>query len=271
LTAEKFIPHPFTGGGGERLYRTGDLARFRADGELEYLGRTDHQVKVRGYRIELGEIEAVIRQRPEISEVVVLAREDVIGDKRIVAYLVSPAPEQLSMSDIRRFLRDKLPEYMVPSALVTLKTLPLTPNGKVDRAALPAPGLGRAGIEEVYLAPRTPLEEVIAAIWAETIGVERVGVHDNFFELGGHSLLATQVVSRLRDEFEVELPVRLMFEGMSVEEMAEAVVGREAEAGRSEKIARAMIAVDEMGEGEFLEMLQQKRESSESKRLDNEA
>jgi amino acid adenylation domain-containing protein len=271
LTAEKFIPNPFAASGGERLYRTGDLARFRADGEIEYLGRTDHQVKVRGYRIELGEIEAVIRQHPEISEVVVLAREDVIGDKRIVAYLVSPAPEQLSMSDIRRFLRDKLPEYMVPSSLVTLKTLPLTPNGKVDRAALPAPGLGRAGIEEVYLAPRTPLEEVVAAIWAETIGIERVGVRDNFFELGGHSLLATQVISRIRDEFEVELPVRLMFEGMSVEEMAEAIVSREAEAGQSEKIARAMKAVDEMGEGEFLEMLQQKRESNESKRLDSEA
>jgi acyl carrier protein len=271
LTAEKFIPHPFATSGGERLYRTGDLARFRADGEIEYLGRTDYQVKVRGYRIELGEIEAVIRQHPEISEVVVLAREDVIGDKRLVAYLVSLTPEQLSLSDIRRFLRDKLPEYMVPSSLVTLKTLPLTPNGKVDRAALPAPGLSRAGIEEVYLAPRTPLEEVIAAIWAETIGIERVGIHDNFFELGGHSLLATQVISRIRDEFEVELPVRLMFEGMSVEETAEAIVSREAEAGQSEKIARAMKAVDEMGEGEFLEMLQQKRESNESKRLASEA
>ena len=271
LTAEKFIPNPFAASGGERLYRTGDLARFRADGEIEYLGRTDYQVKVRGYRIELGEIEAVIRQHPEISEVVVLAREDVIGDKRLVAYLVSLTPEQLSLSDIRRFLRDKLPEYMVPSSLVTLKTLPLTPNGKVDRAALPAPGLSRAGIEEVYLAPRTPLEEVIAAIWAETIGIERVGIHDNFFELGGHSLLATQVISRIREEFEVELPVRLMFEGMSVEETAEAIVSREAEAGQSEKIARAIKAVDEMGEGEFLEMLQQKRESNESKRLASEA
>jgi amino acid adenylation domain-containing protein len=265
LTAEKFIPHPYAASGGARLYRTGDLARLRADGEIEYLGRTDHQVKVRGYRIELGEIEAVIRQHPEISEVVVLAREDVVGDKRIVAYLVTHAPEQISLSDIRRFLRDKLPEYMVPSSLVTLKTLPLTPNGKVDRDALPAPGLGRAGIEEVYLAPRTALEEVIAAIWAETIGIERVGVHDNFFELGGHSLLATQVISRIRDEFEVELPVRLLFEGMTVEEMALAMVSREAVAGQSEKIARAMKAVEEMGEGEFLEMLQQKRESNESK------
>lgn len=266
MTAERFIPHPWSQTGGERLYRTGDIARYRDDGEIEYLGRADHQIKVRGYRIELGEIEAVLRQHPQVSEVVVLAREDVLGDKRIVAYLVSPEVEDLSMIDIRRFLREKLPEYMVPASLVSLRSMPLTPNGKVDRDALPAPGLGRVGMEEAYVAPRTVLEEAVARIWAQTIGIERLGVHDNFFELGGHSLLATQVISRVRDEFEVELPVRMMFEGMTVEEMAAGIVSREAEPGQSEKIARTMKAVEEMSEGEFVQMLELKRELNENQR-----
>jgi amino acid adenylation domain-containing protein len=266
MTAERFIPHPFSESGGERVYRTGDMARYREDGEIEYLGRMDHQVKVRGFRVELGEIEAVLRQHPKISEVVVMVREEVLGDRRIVAYLVSPEAKDLSISDIRRFLRDKLPEYMMPSSLVSLRSLPLTPNGKVDREALPAPGFGRAGMEEEYVAPRTVLEEAVARIWAETIGIELLGVHDNFFELGGHSLLATQVISRVREEFEVELPVRIMFEGMTVAEMAAVILSREVDPGQSEKIARTMNAVEEMTEVEFVQMLELKRESNDNQR-----
>jgi amino acid adenylation domain-containing protein len=266
MTAERFIPHPFSEHGGERVYRTGDMARYRADGEIEYLGRVDHQVKLRGFRVELGEIEAVLRQHPKIGEVVVMVREEVLGDKRIVAYVVSPEIEELSISDIRRFLRDKLPEHMMPASLVSLSSLPLTPNGKVDREALPAPGLGRAGMEEEYVAPRTVLEEAVARIWAETIGIELLGVHDNFFELGGHSLLATQVISRVRDEFEVELPVRIMFEGMTVAEMAAVILSRELEPGQSEKIARMMNTVEGMTDGEFVQLLELKRESNENQR-----
>ena len=267
ITAERFIPNPFSETGGERIYRTGDMARYRDDGEIEYLGRVDHQVKVRGFRVELGEIEAVLRQHPKVNEVVVMAREEVVGDRRIVAYLVSSEPEELSLNDVRRFMRDKLPEYMMPSSLVPLSALPLTPNGKVDREALPAPGLGRAGMEEAYVAPRTVLEEAVARIWAETIGLELVGVHDNFFELGGHSLLATQVISRIREEFEVELPVRMIFDGMTVAEMATAILSLEMHPGQSEKIAQTMKAVEEMSEGEFVQMLELKRESNDIQRL----
>jgi acyl carrier protein len=156
---------------------------------------------------------------------------------------------------------------MVPASFVTLRSLPLTPNGKVDREALPAPGLGRAGMEEAYVAPRTVLEEAIARIWAETIGIDMLGVHDNFFELGGHSLLATQVISRIREEFEVELPVRMMFEGMTVAEMSAAILNLEAIPGQSEKIAQTMKAVEEMSEGEFVQMLELKRESNDIQRL----
>jgi len=267
ITAERFIPHPFSEKAGERIYRTGDMARYRDNGEIEYLGRVDHQVKVRGFRVELGEIEAVLRQHPQINEVVVMTREEVLGDRRIVAYIVSPEGADVSVNDIRRFLSVKLPEYMMPSSFVTLSALPLTPNGKVDREALPAPGLGRAGMEEAYVAPRTVLEEAVARIWAETIGIELLGVHDNFFELGGHSLLATQVISRIREEFEVELPVRMMFEGMTVAEMAAAIVSREMHPGQSEKIAQTMKAVEEMSEGEFVQMLELKRESHDIQRL----
>jgi acyl carrier protein len=267
ITAERFIPHPFSESSGERIYRTGDMARYRDDGEIEFLGRLNHQVKVRGFRVELGEIEAVLRQHPKINEAVVMVREEVLGDRRIVAYLVSPEGEDLSLNDIRRFLGDKLPEYMMPSSLVALSSLPLTPHGKVDREALPAPGLGRAGMEEAYVAPRTVLEEAVAVIWAETIGIELLGVHDNFFELGGHSLLATQVISRIREEFEVELPVRMMFEGMTVAEMAAAILSLEMHPGQSEKIAQTMKAVEEMTEGEFVQMLELKRESNENQRL----
>ncbi|MBW8879249.1 MAG: amino acid adenylation domain-containing protein, partial [Acidobacteria bacterium] len=211
LTAEKFIPDPFSGEPGSRLYRTGDLGRWLPGGELEYLGRIDHQVKLRGFRIELGEIESQLRSQGVVKEAVVVAREDRPGDKRLVAYVVGR--EDLATERLREYLASKLPEYMVPSAFVVLDWLPLTPSGKVDRRALPAPELGERG---EYVAPRTEVESRLCEIWEELLGVERVGIEDNFFDLGGHSLLATQVVSRVRAEVGVEVPLRTVFEHPTV-------------------------------------------------------
>ena len=222
LTASQFIPSPFDAE-GERLYRTGDLAHYLADGNIEFLGRADHQVKIRGFRIELGEIEATLSRHPAVAKSVILAREDTPGDRRLVAYVVLGQGENLTIDEMRDFLRDKLPVYMVPSFFVLLETLPLTPNGKVDRQALPAPGRARAVREETFVAPRTPLEEMLAGIWAEVLGLESVGVRDNFFELGGHSLLATQVISRVRDAFQIELPLRALFEAPTIADLAERI------------------------------------------------
>ncbi|HEU4559698.1 MAG TPA: amino acid adenylation domain-containing protein, partial [Longimicrobium sp.] len=214
LTAERFVPDAFSAQPGARLYRTGDRARWSAEGVLEYLGRLDQQVKVRGFRIEPGEIEAVLRRHPAVVECAVVARTAGAGDTRLVAYVVgAPGADAL-----RAHVGRSLPEYMVPSAFVFLDALPLTPNGKLDRKALPAPELASA--EEKYVAPRTPVEEVLAEIWAEVLRLERVGVTESFFELGGHSLLATRVVSRVREVFGVELPLRALFEGPTVAELA---------------------------------------------------
>jgi len=214
LTAERFVPDPFSGEAGARLYRTGDRARWRADGTLEYLGRLDAQVKVRGFRIELGEVETALRRSPGVTDCVVLAREDAPGEKRLVAYVVGGA----DVEALRAHLRQSLPEYMVPGAFVSLDQLPLTPNGKVDRKALPAPD--HAPVEGEYVAPRTPVEEVLAGIWAEVLRIERVGVRESFFELGGHSLMGIRVVSRIRVVLGVELPLRVLFEGPTVAELA---------------------------------------------------
>ncbi|HEX2189470.1 MAG TPA: amino acid adenylation domain-containing protein, partial [Longimicrobiaceae bacterium] len=214
LSAERFVPDPFSAQGGARLYRTGDRARWRVDGAIEYLGRLDFQVKVRGFRIELGEIEAALRPAPGVTDCAVVAREDETGDRRLVAYIVGEAEAEALRAHVRR----SLPEYMVPSAFVFLDALPLSPNGKLDRRSLPAPELSSA--EERYVAPRTPVEEVLAGIWAEVLRLERVGATDDFFTLGGHSLLATRVVSRVRELFGVELPIRAVFEHSSLGALA---------------------------------------------------
>ncbi|WP_169218415.1 non-ribosomal peptide synthetase [Brasilonema sp. UFV-L1] len=226
LTTEKFIPNPFENSKFKiqnskwnRLYKTGDLARYLPDGNIEYLGRIDNQVKIRGFRIELGEIEAVLSQHPSVHSVVVTARVDTPGDQRLVAYIVPQLPTAPTISELRQFLKVKLPEYMVPSAIVILEALPVTPNGKVDRRALPAPELHRELLDK-YVAPRTPIEEMLTHIWAGVLRVKQVGIHDNFFELGGHSLLATQLISRIRTCLKVELPLRSVFAAVTVAQLA---------------------------------------------------
>ncbi|HEX5870931.1 MAG TPA: condensation domain-containing protein, partial [Longimicrobium sp.] len=239
LTAEKFVADPFAPGAW--LYRTGDRVRWRESAEvrkwngdeaceasdgstlalshsrtfaLEFLGRVDTQVKIRGFRVEPGEVEAVLRAWPGVREAAVVVREDVPGDKRLVAYVAG----EVAADEVREHLRGRLPEHMVPAAIVRMDTLPLTANGKLDRKALPAPELASAG--EKYVAPRTPVEEVLAGIWAEVLRLARVGVEEGFFDLGGHSLLAARVVSRVREVFGVELPLRALFEGPTVAQMA---------------------------------------------------
>ena len=229
LTAERFVPDPF-GGAGERLYRTGDLARYRPDGNIDYLGRVDHQVKIRGHRIEPGEVEAALSRIPGVREAVVLAREDSPGDKRLVAYVAGSNGAEPAAAALRAALQRELPDYMVPAAFVVLDALPLTSNGKVDRKALPAPDIG-AQVAPQYVAPRTPAEETLCRIWAEVLGIERAGIEDNFFELGGHSLLAIQVIARIRRDFEREPPLRALFASPTVAEFAKAMDVAGAEAG----------------------------------------
>jgi amino acid adenylation domain-containing protein len=222
LTAERFVPDPFGPSAGAevggRLYRTGDRVRWRPNGTLEYLGRMDHQLKLRGFRIEPGEIEVVLGQHPAVQTAVVSPREDASGEVRLVAYVVPERP--VDANELRRFLGQRLPEYMVPTAIVPLESLPLLPNGKLDRAALPPPDQSRSDLDENYNAPHTAVERMLADAWTEVLGVHRVGVHDNFFELGGHSLLATRVMARVQAAAGVELPVRVLFEEPTVEGMA---------------------------------------------------
>ncbi len=236
LTAERFVPNPY-GPSGSRMYRTGDLARWLSDGSLEYLGRIDQQVKIRGFRIELGEIEAVLAAQAGVREAVVLAREDVPGDKRLVAYVVPQAGITIEAGGLRTQLQSLLPEYMVPGHFVVLEALPLTPNGKLDRRSLPAPDL--RGSEAGYIVPATPTEAAVASIWAEVLRLERVGVQDNFFALGGHSLLATQVLAKLRAALRVELPLRALFEAPTVAQLALRVnSARQAVGGEIEPVPR---------------------------------
>ncbi|HEX8337964.1 MAG TPA: non-ribosomal peptide synthetase, partial [Pyrinomonadaceae bacterium] len=215
LTAERFIPDPHGVEAGARLYRTGDLGRYLADGQVEYVGRADSQVKVRGYRIELGEVEAALSAHASVGECVVAVRGEEDG-KRLVAYVVARAGQAVGAAELREQLAQRLPAYMVPSAYVFLDELPLTRNGKVDRRALPSPEANREQSSQSYEAPRNAVEEQLVAIWQEVLGLERIGIRDNFFELGGHSLLATQVFSRVRAVFEVELPFSLIFEAPTV-------------------------------------------------------
>jgi amino acid adenylation domain-containing protein len=218
LTAEKFITHSFTGEPARRLYKMGDLARYRPDGVIEFLGRVDHQVKLRGFRIELGEIEAVLRQHPAVQDIVVILREDTPNDKRLIAYIVPRQEQQSTERELRRFLQEKLPDYMVPSAFVILKTLPLTPNGKVDRSALPVPTLALTK-ERQFVAPQGPLAIQITKIWEQALGIQPISITDNFFELGGNSLLAARVVTQISKVLGKELPLATFFQAPTIEQL----------------------------------------------------
>jgi amino acid adenylation domain-containing protein len=265
LTAERFITHPELG----RLYRTGDVGCWLADGALEYLGRTDHQVKLRGCRIELGEVEAALAQHPGVREAVAAAREDAPGDQRLVAYLVPGAAAGVSAEELRAFLRGKLPEQAVPSAFVVLDSLPLSPNGKVDRKALPAPERARPELEEAYVAPQGPVEEEVARVWAEVLGVERVGAQDNFFVLGGHSLLATQVLSHLRQAFPVNIPLHRLFEEPTVANLARAITEGQGKSSRGRlgdvvEEEQLLSQLDELSDEEIDSLLSQEPVEEES-------
>ncbi|MEO0800992.1 MAG: amino acid adenylation domain-containing protein [Cyanobacteria bacterium J06642_2] len=219
-TAAKFIPNPFSDSPGDRLYKTGDLARYLPDGCIEYLGRIDNQIKLRGYRIELGEIEAVLAQAPTLKAVIASVHTNADGDRRLVAYVIPTEPDAVSVSDLKQFLQERLPDYMVPSAFVIQETFPLTPSGKVDRRALPPPSSDRPELETSYTAPRTPTEELLASLWSEVLDVERVGVRDNFFDLGGHSLLAIRLASRTQTAIGRPLPLLKLFEFPTIAELA---------------------------------------------------
>jgi acyl-coenzyme A synthetase/AMP-(fatty) acid ligase/acyl carrier protein len=225
LSAERFLPHPFSDTPGARVYATGDRVRYRPDGNLEFLGRVDDQVKIRGVRIELQEIEAVLGRHPAVRQAAVVVREDVRGDRRLVAYYVGIDHLAVTADDLRTLLRDYLPETMVPSAFVRLDALPLRSNGKIDRQMLPAPSGRRPDLSEAFVSPRTDVEKAIAQIWSEVLQINPIGIQDDFFDLGGHSLLATQVMSRMNDAFGQKLPLRCLFESTTIAALATAVNG----------------------------------------------
>ncbi len=247
LTAQQFIPNPFSQQPGTRLYKTGDLARYLPDGNIEFIGRTDHQVKVRGFRIELGEIEVTLGQYDGVAEAVVVARQDETGagsSQHLIAYVVPDQESVISPGELRRFVREKLPDYMVPSAFVSLEKLPLTPNGKIDRAALPPPDQSRPEQETGFVAPRNATEETLTDIFAAVLRLDQVGIYDNFFELGGHSLLATQVVSRIRGSFQLEVPLQALFETPTVAGLAETIVQQEIEQTDQELLTQLLDELD---------------------------
>jgi amino acid adenylation domain-containing protein len=221
LTADKFIPHPFSYVKGARLYRTGDLARCLPDGNIEFMGRQDHQVKIRGFRIELGEIEFVLQQHSDVKEAVVLMREDEPGDKRLVGYVIGEIDGSPKMEDLWRYLRQKLPDYMVPGTFLFLRSFPLNAQGKVDRHALPAPDQSRPELKQSYEPPRNPTEATVARIWCEVLKLEKVGVNDSFFQLGGDSLLATQAISRVRRDLQTDVSLCAMLGNPTVAQLSD--------------------------------------------------
>jgi amino acid adenylation domain-containing protein len=222
LTAERFLPDPFIAEPGARLYRSGDLARYLPNGTLEFLGRADHQIKLRGFRIEPGEVEAVLAQHSDVREALVMAREDIPEQKRLVAYVVPHHAQTALHEELRSFAQERLPEYMVPSLFVMLERFPLTPNGKIDRGALPVPTT-RSGLAESFVAPRTSIEQLLAQMWSELLQIDQISVYDNLFALGVHSLLMAQVVSRIRMVFHVELSISVLLKRPSIAEIAEII------------------------------------------------
>jgi acyl-CoA synthetase (AMP-forming)/AMP-acid ligase II/acyl carrier protein len=259
LTAESFIPDPFSSDAGARLYRTRDRGRYLADGTIEFLGRYDHQVKVRGFRIELGEIDAALREHPGLSEAVTLIRTGGDDEKYIAAYTVAARQPAPTAGELRAWLKERLPEYMVPSAWVHLEHLPLTASGKLDRASLPGPERGRPELDSLFVAPRTAIEEMLAQIFAEILSLERAGIDDNFFELGGHSLLTTRVVTRIRKVFSADLPLRRFFERPTVREIAEFLTANETRPGQTEEAMALLRKIESLSVDDLEELLKRKR------------
>ena len=255
LTAEKFVPHPFSSEPGARLYRTGDLVRYLSDGNIEFLKRMDHQVKVRGFRVELGEIEAALNQYWAISESVVVDNDDLPGGTRLIGYIVPEEGIEPTSAELYAFLKEKIPSYMIPSIFVTLKEIPLTPNGKVNRAELPVPQLSEDGTSANFVAPRNPLEETLAEIWRETLGVAQVGVESNFFDLGGHSLLATRVVTQIRERYGVELPLRVLFESPTIAGLAQHLDAVQVKETQLSRILSMLENVENISEEEVTALL----------------
>lgn len=251
LTAEKFIPNPFSTKSGTRLYKSGDQARYLSNGNLEYIGRIDEQVKIRGFRIELGEIESALNCHSTIQQSVVMVREDSPGDKRLVAYFVPHNPSApSSSSELRHFLLKRLPQYMVPSNYILLTAFPLTVNGKVDRRKLPEPKSLDLKLEETFVAPRSALEETLVSIWTEILGLEQISINSNFFELGGHSLLATQLISRLRKAFHIELSLHVLFENPTVASLAMAIVQIQVEQISAENMNEIWAELEQISDDE---------------------
>jgi amino acid adenylation domain-containing protein len=249
FTAERFIPNPFNGEAGGRLYRSGDLARFSQDGRIEFIGRADQQVKIRGFRIELEEIESNLRQHPAVKESVVIAQEEMLGEKRLIAYLVAESDSMPTTQELRSFLKSKLPDFMVPTVFVLLDELPLTANGKIDRRALPAPEQGLARLEGEYEEPRNDTETALVEVWKQVLRVEQIGIRDDFFEVGGYSLLVTQVISRIRDIYRIEVPLFRFFQDPTIAGLAEAVLEIRAE---SDEEIKAIERIERGSEEELL-------------------
>jgi len=254
-TAERFIPDKFSRRTGSRLYASGDLARYLPDGKIEFLGRADQQVKLRGHRIELGEIEAALDAHPAVLQSAVVLQEDTRGEKRLIAYAVFEPGSSLTVSLMREFLKDRLPDYLIPPALIPLDVMPLTPNGKIDRKGLPAVEQINGQRERIPEPPRNRVEEALAWMWAEILGVEEVGIHDNFFEMGGHSILASQLVSRMRETFQIELSMRTFFDAPAIAKLAEIIVRDEEQARRVMRISELMVQVINSSDDEVEAML----------------
>lgn len=259
-TAERFVPNAFSAKAGARCYRTGDLARFLADGNIEYIGRNDSQVKIRGYRIELSEIELALAQHPEVREAVVLANKT---NERLTAYVVLKEISSANTKQLRDFLKERLPEYMLPTSFVVLDALPLTTTGKVDRNALPTDQIG-VEVNENYLAPQTPLEQVLAGIFSQILSRERVSTDDSFFDLGGHSLLATQILSRVREAFQLELPLRKLFRAPTVAGLAAAILEDEVQRERVERTAELLLRLATLSEEEVDDLLAERSAKAET-------
>ena len=262
LTAEKFVPHPYSSEAGARLYRTGDLVRYRSDGNIEFLKRMDQQVKVRGFRVELGEIESSLNQHWAVDESVVVDRKDSTGDTRLIAYIVAEEGVEPKSTELLTFLQEKLPSYMLPSAFITIEEMPLTPNGKVDRRALPVPEQLEVSTGDDYVAPRTEMEELVADIWRETLGITQVGVESNFFDLGGHSLLATRVMNRIRERCGVELPLRVLFELPTVAALAAKLDAARPQETELSRILSILENMENISEEEVSNLLAQAKSQS---------